>query len=145
MIKSEDGTVLILRTCNADMTSYGGFVWPTSGPVEAPDWEPTMVCGHGLHGLLWGEGSERYLSALSDAKWLVFRTAASDVMHGDGELTDKCKARRGVVEYCGDRAGAIGYLMANGDGGRQRHSHGGLRRHSHGGLRRGYSNIAVEW
>ena len=29
-------TVQVLRTCNPDMTSYGGFKWPESGPVEAP-------------------------------------------------------------------------------------------------------------
>jgi len=63
--------VLILRTCNADMTSYGGFVWPESGPVEAPDWEPTYECGHGLHGLLWGEGNSGLLDTSDDAKWLV--------------------------------------------------------------------------
>lgn len=28
--------MLILRTCNADMTSHSGFHWPESGPVEAP-------------------------------------------------------------------------------------------------------------
>ncbi len=28
---------VMVRTVNADMTSYGGFVWPESGPVECPD------------------------------------------------------------------------------------------------------------
>ena len=103
-------TALILRTCNADMTSYGGFRWPKSGPVEAPDWEPTMECGHGLHGLLWGEGSVRYLDLSDNAKWIVFRALLSDIAHGTGDLTDKCKARRGTVEFCGSRDGAIAYL-----------------------------------
>ena len=47
---------LMLRTCAADMSAYGGFVWPKSGPVEAPDWSADPVCGGGLHGALWGEG-----------------------------------------------------------------------------------------
>ncbi|WP_445081510.1 DUF7666 domain-containing protein [Martelella alba] len=45
-------TVLVLRTCNSDMTSRNDFVWPESGLVECPDWEPTEECGNGLHGLL---------------------------------------------------------------------------------------------
>ncbi len=110
--------VLILRTCSADMTSYGGFQWPTGGPVEAPDWDPTPRCGGGLHGLLWGEGSAGYLSTDLDAKWLVFLAKAADVLHGTGDLTNKCKARRGVVVYCGDQSGAIAYLYANGASGR---------------------------
>ena len=47
------GHVLILRTCNADLTSYGGFQWPASGPVECPDLlvrvaddgDPCAACG----------------------------------------------------------------------------------------------------
>src|SRR4030067_154086 len=37
-------TVLILRTCNADMTSHRGFIWPEAGPVEDPDWKQTPNC-----------------------------------------------------------------------------------------------------
>ena len=112
-------TVLILRTCNADMTSYGGFRWPESGPVVAPDWAPTMKCGYGLHGLLWGEGSVQSMNLADDAKWLVFRAAVADLKHGEGDLTDKCKARAGYVEYCGTRDGAITYLLANGAKGKR--------------------------
>ena len=54
---AKPATVLILRTCNKDMTTYGGFKWPTSGEVVAPDWKPNAECGNGLHGLLWGEGN----------------------------------------------------------------------------------------
>ena len=47
---------LILRTCGANMKSHGGFQWPRSGPVSAPDWNPAPECGNGLHGFLRGEG-----------------------------------------------------------------------------------------
>jgi len=107
-------TALILRTCDADMTSYGGFRWPAFGPVEAPDWNPAHVCGGGLHGLLWGEGSAKYLNLSEGAKWIVFRALLSDVAHGTGELVDKCKARLGSVEFCGSRNDAIAYLLAHG-------------------------------
>jgi|HubBroStandDraft_4_1064222.scaffolds.fasta_scaffold02568_11 hypothetical protein len=60
--------VLILRTCAADMSSHNGFRWPEAGPVECADWNPAHVCGGGLHGLLWGEGSAGNLSSDADAK-----------------------------------------------------------------------------
>ena len=111
-------TVLILRTCRADGTSYNNFQWPDSGPVEAPDFDPEPRCGGGLHGLLWGEGKVGYLDLSPGAQWKVFRAHVSDVVHGAGELTDKCKARRGVVEYSGDREGAIKYLYEHGASGK---------------------------
>jgi hypothetical protein len=53
------GRALILRTCDKDMRSHGGFQWPRSGPVAAPDWRPVAECGGGLHGFLRGEGERR--------------------------------------------------------------------------------------
>lgn len=50
------GKVLVLRVCDVDGKSHGGFQWPESGPVAAPDWNPEPRCGGGLHGWLWGEG-----------------------------------------------------------------------------------------
>ena len=67
----ESKKVLVLRTCAADMSAYGGFVWPRYGHVEAPDWNPRAECGNGLHGLKWGEGSADYLSSDDDAVWMV--------------------------------------------------------------------------
>jgi hypothetical protein len=62
---------LILRTCNADMRSHGGFQWPRSGPVAAPDWDPVKGCGMGLHGFLRGEGDGSLAEWGSNAMWLV--------------------------------------------------------------------------
>ena len=98
-----EGKVLVLRTCSADMTSYNGFRWPESGPVECPDWEPTAECGNGLHGLLWGEGDGGLLSWSPDAKWLVVEVAAADIVTIDAA---KVKFPRGVVIYAGTRYGA---------------------------------------
>jgi hypothetical protein len=64
-------TELILRTCNANMTSHGGFQWPRSGHVAAPDWNPAPECGNGLHGFLRGEGDGDLADWSSDAVWLV--------------------------------------------------------------------------
>ena len=100
--------VLILRTCNADMTSRGGFVWPASGPVEAPDWNPAPKCGNGLHGFLWGEGDGSLADWSSDARWLVVSVDAHKVV----DLCGKVKFQSGDVVFCGDRAGATGYLIS---------------------------------
>ena len=54
--KIPKGKVLVLRTCDSKRQSRGGFQWPKSGLVNAPDWKPTKECGSGLHGLLWGLG-----------------------------------------------------------------------------------------
>ena len=53
MAKKKTETVLVLRTCAADMTAHNGtFTWPESGECAAPDWDPYPSCGRGLHGLL---------------------------------------------------------------------------------------------
>ncbi len=100
----------MLRTCDSEMRAYGGFVWPTSGPVSAPDWKPTEKCGSGLHGLLMGVGDTSQLSIDADAKWLVVEIDPSTAI----ELAGKVKVPGGIVVYCGDRDGAIAFLIANG-------------------------------
>lgn len=109
-----DTKVLVLRTCNADLTSYGGFVWPKKGRVRCKDWNPEPVCGGGLHGLLWGEGDGSLLSWAEDAKWLVVEVDANDVV----SLTGKVKFPAGRVVHCGDRESATSYLRDNGGDGK---------------------------
>jgi len=105
--------VLVLRTCAKDMTSYeGSFQWPTYGPVEAPDWQATMECGRGLHGLLWGEGDGRLLDFDGDAKWLVVEVPKDAIVDLDG----KVKFPRGEVVHCGDRKSATEYIRARAPG-----------------------------
>ena len=100
-------TVLVLRTCAADMSAYGGFVWPESGPVECPDWDPAPECGNGLHGALWGEGDGNLLDWSEDARWLVIEVPAHTVV----DLGGKVKFPRGNVVYCGDQSGATAYIQ----------------------------------
>ena len=110
--------VLILRTCNADMTSRGKFTYPESGWVEAPDWDGGLdVCGGGLHGFRWGCGSGQLANWDSDAKWLVIAADASDVADVTADNGGKCKFRGGIVVCCGDRKVATDYLIANGAAG----------------------------
>jgi hypothetical protein len=105
---TNEKTALVLRTCAADMTSYSGFQWPAAGSVEAPDWNPSPVCGGGLHGLLWGEGDGALLNWRPDAVWLVVEVEVADIV----ALGTKVKFPRGTVVYAGGRAGAIDYLTA---------------------------------
>jgi len=103
----DDDHTYILRTCNADMTAHGGFRWPTSGPVEAPDWDPAPECGGGLHGLLCGEGNGVMLDNKDDAKWLVVKVPVSEIV----DLGGKVKFSRGVVIYAGDRDTAVAMIQ----------------------------------
>jgi hypothetical protein len=103
-------SALMLRTCAADMTSHSGFVWPESGPIEAPDWNPEAVCGGGLHGLLWGEGAGGLLSWSPDARWLVVEVEQWV------DLDGKVKAPRGAVLFCGDRLSATAFLAERAPG-----------------------------
>ena len=108
--KAAESAVLVLRTSDKKGRGRGGFQWPTSGHVEAPDWVDDGECGHGLHGLLWGCGNGRYLSDDHDAIWQVVRVLAADVR----DLGEKIKFPRGEVVFSGDRSGALAYLDAHG-------------------------------
>jgi len=105
------GKALVLRTSDAQRRAHGGFQWPETGPVEAPDWDPTPACGHGLHGLLWGAGAASLLSWERDAVWQVVEVDVIDVVDLGG---DKVKFPRGVVVWSGDGAvaGALVSLHA---------------------------------
>ncbi len=101
---------LILRTCRPDMTSHGGFIWPTEGKVTAPDWNPEPKCGGGLHGLLNGQGDPGLLDWSHAAVWIVAKPGRL-LVDIDG---DKVKCKTATVVYCGDRAGALATLRAAG-------------------------------
>jgi hypothetical protein len=103
--------VLILKTVNAGMTSFGGFRWPKQGAVKCGDWKPVKECGNGLHGLLWGCGDGSLINWSSDAVWLIFSAYEKDVVDID---THKVKVPRGVVVHCGTRESATEYLVKHG-------------------------------
>uniref|UniRef100_UPI00248EDBDE DUF7666 domain-containing protein n=1 Tax=Microvirgula aerodenitrificans TaxID=57480 RepID=UPI00248EDBDE len=102
-------TALLLRTCAADMSSKNGFVWPGVGEMaDAPDWQDSAECGHGLHGWLYGQGDHGCSNYLGpDAKWLVVEVTLADVVM----LGGKCKFPRGRVRFVGDKIAATEYLL----------------------------------
>jgi len=102
--------MLVLRTCNDDMTSYNGFVWPVSGPVSCVDWDPNPECPNGLHGLAWGKSDGRLSPWYTTKKWLVVYVEDKDVVDLDGEV----KFPNGDVVFCGDRKDATDYIRTHG-------------------------------
>jgi hypothetical protein len=90
-----------------------GFLWPKKGRVACADWEPTYKYGHGLHGLLWGEGDGKLLSWNDSAVWLVVQVRTKYILTGKDELTDKCKFASGLVVFAGTRDKAIEILSQN--------------------------------
>ena len=98
----------ILRTCNADMSSRNGFIWPREGVVECLDWKPTTKCGNGLHGALWGEGDGSLLDWSDDAVWVV---AGVDEWI---DINGKVKFPRADVVFAGPRDDAVAEIINRG-------------------------------
>ena len=109
-----ENKVLILRTCkkgpDGSLTGYGGFPWPSSGPVEAPnEWDnawgkkpsdyiggfkPNISCGGGLHGLEEAEGDLGLLDWTCDGQAMLVSTDRTKLVR----VGVKVKFRSGVVE-----------------------------------------------
>ena len=100
----------ILKSVNADLTSYNNFQWKESGIVTCPDWNPEPECGNGLHGFLMGEGSGELANWKEDAKWLVLEVDKASVV----DLIDKVKFPSCEVVFCGDRKGATDFIISKG-------------------------------
>ena len=100
MRKLKANEILVLRSCGAGGASERNFVWPLTvgAVVEAPDWQDTDDCGHGLHGLPWAQGGN-YCDN-SAPVWLVLRvsTVKGNYQHGTGNMIDKCKFRACTIE-----------------------------------------------
>ena len=110
-------TVLVLRTCKNDLTSFGGFQWKDSGIVECNTFVNDFQCGNGLHGFLWGEGDGELANwhPDSDAKWLVVKVAKNDIVN----LFGKVKFPKCIVVFCGNRKDATDYIIQNGAKGKK--------------------------
>jgi hypothetical protein len=98
-------TVLCLRTVAADGTAYDGFKWPALGFVEAPDWEPTVECGHGLHGYLRGCGDADSIDW--GGLFQVVKVIESEII----DLGGKVKFPRCEVIFTGNQKDATDILV----------------------------------
>ena len=110
--KPTKGHVLVLKSLPASMKAYGGFQWPESGAVFAPDWKPTEKCGNGLHGWLWGAGDAGLRCMDDDAKWLVLSVPSDFV-----DLGQKVKFPSCEIKYLGDRETAVAIIQHYAPGG----------------------------
>ena len=97
--------VLLVKCVDANGTSHEGFQWPSSGPVESPNWseEPNCESG-GLFGWPWGIGlGSGKLPDYYAGKWIVFAAPPDTVV----SLGDKAKVPRAEVVYYGNWWGAL--------------------------------------
>ena len=90
----------LLKTVAADGAADGDFVWPleVGAEVTAPDWDPTPVCGGGLHGLLDGRGNGSLINWSTDAVWIVAEIPDDETVV---DLDGKVKVRRCIVRHDG--------------------------------------------
>ena len=102
-IKLKKDEVLVLKSLPANMQAHGGFLWPKSGIVSAPDWIESNECGNGLHGWLWGEGNAELRCTHNDAVWLVLTVKQSTII----DLQGKVKFPSCNVVFCGEMADAV--------------------------------------
>ena len=100
MKKVRKDHVLVLKTVDKDMKSYGGFQWPKKGYVKCDDFDPEPECGNGLHGFLKGEGSGLLANWDQDAAWLVLEVLESKII----DLEGKVKFPDCNVLYAGERS-----------------------------------------
>lgn len=89
------GHVLVLRTNGVNGKSTHGFRWPAAGPVS----EPT---GHGLYGLLWGQGHPKHLvyAGTAGAEWQVLQVNVADLSPAHGgwnEFSGKVRFNNALV------------------------------------------------
>ena len=115
-----DGRYAVLRTHRADGASRGGFRWPTEvgGVAVAPDWDPdpSIECGRGLHGLLWGCGDGALLTP--GLTWAVVAVDPGDIATRiDMGVPPKVRFRAAEVIHLGDRDSATGWIAAHGGAG----------------------------
>ena len=106
-------TSLVLRVCNADFTSRGGFQWPSEigAVVSAPDWKANYECGNGLHGWLHGSGdySASDYCGSPEAKWMVLEVPSSEII----DLGGKVKFPSATVRFIGSKSDAAEFILKN--------------------------------
>ena len=111
--------VQVIRTCDKDMKGFGGFPWPESGPVEAPEewdksWGPKpsnyiggfrkdVDCGGGLHGIAGVTDDWGLLNWDIEAKALILKTEKAELL----QVSGKVKFRFCVVEKVTSLAAAL--------------------------------------
>ena len=106
-----DGYVLLVKCVTSDMTSYGGFAWPESGPVKPDAWSRKATCeSGGLFGWPLGIGVGLGKDIIPNGRWLVFRAKPENVInieYGKAKAVPGEDGSLPEVVYCGTMAGAM--------------------------------------
>lgn len=109
LVPTKTSHILVLRKCGKGLISHNGFQWNEGAPTVAPDWNNEPVCGGGLHGLPWGEGSA---GLLDGSVWMcVLVDAENGYLCDEGDLTDKCKFRRAEDASVGTKEEVIANIV----------------------------------
>ncbi|GEE00220.1 hypothetical protein nbrc107696_45950 [Gordonia spumicola] len=88
-----DDIAVVFKAVDDKWTTPRGVDYRPGSTPEAPDWEPTTFCGHGLH---FGVSPSRSADYLQDAtRFVRVGVLLSEMV----PLDDKCKAKR-VVTAC---------------------------------------------
>ncbi len=97
-----------VRTCFRNKTGQlvspspeaRGFIWPeeVGSVVVAPDWNPSVECGHGLHGLRPGDQFPSTWATGPNAVWMICSYDPETAVDLDGKI----KVPSCVVEYVVD-------------------------------------------
>ena len=110
-----DGYVLLVKCVTSDMTSYGGFAWPESGPVKPDAWSRKATCeSGGLFGWPLGIGVGLGKDIIPNERWLVFRAKPENVInieYGKAKAVPGEDGSLPEVVYCGTMAGAMWMTM----------------------------------
>jgi hypothetical protein len=109
-IKLSKNEILVLHTNDENNQAYGGFQYPKSGEVFAPDWDGLPECGGGLHGLARGCGDGSLINWGSDGFALLLKVNSERII----DLQGKCKFERGEIVFCkkGGLSEAINLMKA---------------------------------
>ena len=117
---NDEGKVLVVKCLDTQRCGYGGFPYPKTGTVIAPEiwdatwgtqpqkwiggWDRKTECGGGLHGWPWGlrVGSNKEPD-WTHGIWQVHAVDPADIIYFD----DKAKYGRAEVVYDGDGLGAM--------------------------------------
>ncbi len=101
-----------IRTVDKNFRAYGGFSWPKSGYVAAPDWDKSPQCGGGLHMLPNGDGDWGLMSWDLDAIAQVCEYDKREAVSVDG---DKIKVPQCNVIKTGSLYTLLAEVVCNGE------------------------------
>ena len=100
MQQADPSRVYLLRSCRSDFRAHGGYLWPSVVGAEChPErWDPSPVCGDGLHGFVNGEGGAGLADWSDAAQWIVFSAPINQVV---ALGPSKSKAAVARIEHVG--------------------------------------------